>query len=138
MSRSISEIKTRLQERDVDLPFDFGKMQLVACLPYEDAVPYLKDEVAKEDFGEMTPDGDLRGWALGEIKWYLDFAFMKAENKRGLSAMRSVQKIREWVWLLDDEDLYREYVEAEYQPYGLPKLRLVRDSLEIDLEASHE
>jgi hypothetical protein len=48
------------------------------------------------------------------------FAWGKARDHRGISASRSVEKMRTWVWLLDDPE-----ITANYQNYGAPILRAI-------------
>jgi len=128
--RTTEEIISRLQGRETPV-IDFGAMQLAAALPYEDAEPYLREDVTQEEFEEVAPtEGPPSQWAKGQIESYLDFAIEKAENERGLSAMRSVQKMREWVWLLGDQEVYDAFEEADYNPYGLPKLAVVESYID--------
>lgn len=59
---------------------------------------------------------------------YLRFAFDKARDHRGLSAARSVVKMRAWLWFLElDVDRFDA---APYPQYGVPKLVVAADLLE--------
>lgn len=65
---------------------------------------------------------------------YLKFAFGKAENHRGLSASRSVDRIGEYLWLLGlDTDAFEA---AEYAQYGVPKLKVAADRLGVPFPES--
>lgn len=129
MSRSKSAILRRLRERSVDLPFDFGADVLIACLPYEEAEPYLDESTTREEFEEVGPQESIDEWARQSLEEYLPFARKKSESKRGLSCLRSVQKIREWLWLLGEDEVLLEFNSAEYAPYAEPKLDVVEEYL---------
>lgn len=65
---------------------------------------------------------------------YMNFAWDKIECKRGLSAMRSIDKLGEWLWLLSREDLHNLIRQSElYHPYGLPAVKRVCEELGIDM-----
>ncbi|MEV4271971.1 hypothetical protein [Micromonospora aurantiaca (nom. illeg.)] len=54
---------------------------------------------------------------------YLTFAIGKAVDHRGISACRSVDKLREYAWLLGRDDVVQAMEDAEYEQYGVPKLK---------------
>lgn len=105
--------------------FGFGHEVLVSCLDFEHAKPFLK--------ADMTADGwhPLLGRekVLTEMKRYLDFAWGKAEDHRGLSAGRSVVKLTTFAWVLGMDSLIKEIDAAPYAYYGCPKLRVVAMAL---------
>lgn len=106
----------------------FGTQQgdLLSFLPFEDAKPHLKEEyVAKVEAGEekWVPLTDPKK----EILEYLGFAFQKAEDQRGLSAIRSMCHFKAWIWL-EDEKFYNEIsvdMESEYEDYGMSILNKI-------------
>jgi hypothetical protein len=57
---------------------------------------------------------------------YMEFAWGKADDHRGLSAMRSVEKFKAWVWLLGNDKLV-EFCEDDdhYAYYGAPVLQRI-------------
>ena len=58
-----------------------------------------------------------------EMLAYLDFAWGKCADHRGLSASRSISKLRAWVWLLGDtESIEFLDIDSNYKPYGAPML----------------
>jgi len=59
-----------------------------------------------------------------ELLSYLNFAFGKAIEHRGISASRSVQKLTEWAWILGLDDLV-EFAQddSNYPNYGVPVLK---------------
>lgn len=63
-----------------------------------------------------------------KILEYLDFAYEKAEGKRGLSAERSMLHFKTWIWL-DDEKFYNEIIGMieDYTDYGIPTLNRISE-----------
>lgn len=60
---------------------------------------------------------------------YLDFAIGKIEDHRGISAERSVAKLREYAWLMGRDDVV-EAMDAEgYPQYGAPQVRAFAKTL---------
>ncbi len=55
---------------------------------------------------------------------YMSFAWEKANDKRGISANRSIDHFKGWLWLLGDEEGLR-YLKVNYAPYGKPGLAYV-------------
>ena len=58
------------------------------------------------------------------MKNYMSFAWDKANNKRGISANRSIDHFKGWLWLLGDEEGI-EYLKANYASYGKPGLTYI-------------
>lgn len=83
----------------------------------------LTDEfLNKPNAKEIWEEGRLktRQDVVDRMKNYLDFAWEKANDERGLSADRSIQHYIAWAWLIDDQ-LYNKLVhmyETEYREYG--------------------
>lgn len=118
--RTQEEILARFENAD-DF---FGTQQsdLVSYMEFENAKPHLKEDYVKQvEAGEKT-------WEIStdpkkEILSYLNFAYDKAEDQRGLSAGRSMLHFKTWIWL-DDENFYNEIIEMidDYTNYGIPTL----------------
>lgn len=61
---------------------------------------------------------------------YVEFAWEKANNFRGISANRSIAHYRAWLWLMgEDPDVI---MSAEYEHYGKEKLIQVCEFLGVD------
>ncbi|MBM0275136.1 hypothetical protein [Micromonospora tarensis] len=60
---------------------------------------------------------------------YLTFAIGKALDHRGISASRSVDKLSEYAWLLGRDDVVAAMDAAEYEQYGVPKLRAFAEGM---------
>lgn len=118
--RTQQEIKERF-EKNEDL-FGTQRSDLIEFMNLETAKLYLKgDYLAKVEAGEEI--WGAKSDARKEILDYLDFAYEKAENERGLSAARSLLHMKTWIWL-DDQVFYDEVIDLieDYTDYGLPAL----------------
>lgn len=75
----------------------------------------------------------------GEAIEYLKFAFDKALNHRGISAGRSVTKMREYAWLLDmDEAVAFADDGTNYPYYGVPVLKHMARAFGVPLPSEIE
>lgn len=117
--KSQDEIVARIEETK-EMPFNFTPDALLQTLDYEHAKPYLADGVTAEQWDASREETD----PLKLARAYIDFAWGKALDHRGLSAGRSVQKIGAWLWAANS-DLTDKYEATEYPMYGAPQLRLV-------------
>lgn len=121
LARTPEEILKRIElveERD---PLGWTRPVLIASLPYEHAKPWLKEGVTK---GDWEQEIDPKRAAID----YIDFAWEKALGERGISSNRSVDKLREWVWLSGDDALLVEFEGAPYPMYGRPKLVVLTEA----------
>ena len=94
---------------------------LVEFLPYNKAKKYLRSDVTKEMWEEAKEENTKEN-IKNNIKDYLPFAWEKANNRRGISASRSIHHIETWLWLLNDEEKEKTFKNIEYQHYGKEKL----------------
>ena len=119
--KSVEEIVAKIKSLDPTNDF-FGaeRNELVTALPFEDAQPWLVEHAKKADWLEATATDALVKSAASE---YLRFAIGKAENHRGLSASRSIDHFRGWVWLTASLELYEQFNETSYANYGAPQLK---------------
>ena len=109
-----------------DDPFSFKKEVAIRFLSLEDAKPYITEK-AFEEF----KNGDRVWKHITDIKEaaqdfldYMVFAWMKAVDGRGLSSIRSIDKLSTWMTILGREDV-AETLQREdlYAMYGRPALR---------------
>lgn len=93
----------------------------VCCpyLDYEHGKPWLNPEVAPGDWVQKPYDEAV---LLKEAAEYAVFAWGKAQDQRGLSASRSVDKLRAFAFMLGRDDVVAAMDAAEYAQYGAPKL----------------
>jgi len=129
--RTASEIVARIEEIKNRDMFGFSISGLIEQLPYANAKPYLKDGVTES---EWNSDREGVKSPIAQIAEYMPFAISKAEDHRGLSAGRSVDRMSSWVWLMGDEK-YNEIDWDNYQNYGAPILRQICEMVGIDWRA---
>jgi hypothetical protein len=109
--------------------FGFQRSDLIDDLPFENAKEYLKDGVTAEEW-----DGREKRTPEERIRDYMPFAWDKANGCRGLSAGRSVEHMKTWLWL-DSKDELSDKLETVYEFYGKPCLVLVCKEYGIDWKA---
>lgn len=122
--RTQDEIATRFEAIKPTDSLGFGRAALAEFMDYAHAKPFLQPEVTKAEWdGDATPL--TRESVLEVMRDYMTFAWDKALGERGISANRSVDKFREWVWILGDQENLDAFERAEYAPYGKPKLKVL-------------
>lgn len=128
IGRTPDEILRRIKDRENADFFGFETDNYISALPFEQAKPYLKEGVTEEEWGGLTPT-DLRAQMID----YLDFAFEKARNERGLSACRSIMHYVAWLWLTGDEEAEQLSESIQnYYDYGAPQLLDICKYLGVD------
>lgn len=121
-ARTQDEILTRIKEITPHDPLTWNRQLLIGFLDFEHAQPFLVEGTTPE---QWEHEADPRA----ELIDYLDFAWEKVLNKRGISASCSVDKIEQWLWLMGDDALLAEYLAAPYPEYGKPQLAVVTRAL---------
>jgi len=119
--------------------FDFRPEVLVNYLTFENAKPHLMKDYVKE------VEQGLKQWeqittiekCADDFLQYMAFAWGKAEDERGISASRSIQKLGMWLWIMNRDDL-RTIIEDDdlYNPYGAPALIEVCNQMGIEVPNS--
>ncbi len=127
MQRTQEQILNRIKEIEKNDFFGFQTSDLVQFLTFENAKPFLADFVAKGEWEQQTDPVKI-------IKDYMPFAWDKANNCRGLSAGRSVEHMKAWMWLDGKEELVKK-MDDLYQYYGKPCLHAVCVEYGIDWES---
>lgn len=117
MDRTTQEIIARIEAIKEHDWLGTEQSDLIDFLPYEDAKQYLKPEVTKEQWEARTVTPPLE-----QAKDYLTFAWDKANNCRGLSAGRSLNHLRAWLWLAGHDEIVDGHFN-DYTHYG--KFQLV-------------
>lgn len=108
---------------------DFLGFQAEVLLPYlsaDEVRPFCKPDTDLSDW-EAEPLTELD--VLAEMRKYMEFAWEKVENHRGISASRSVTKMEAWLWVLGRDDLLKIVAAAGHQNYGAPKLKVICEAL---------
>jgi len=67
------------------------------------------------------------------IRGYMEFAWDKANNRRGISAMRSLAHMSAWLWIDGKDELALSI--NEYNYYGKPQLVEICEVYGIDWKA---
>lgn len=115
--RTDEEILDRIARIKNDDFFGAQSNDLLVRLPFEKARPFLKADAKVEDWKQQPRD---RASLLKEMLDYMDFAWSKANNKRGLSASRTMDHYISWTWLLGDDEYFGDL--ATYEFYGKDNL----------------
>ena len=81
---------------------------------------------ADADLSDWKQEEITREGVIKKILEYLDFAFEKAIDHRGISASRSIKHMQAWLWLLEDNELL-DFAEtnSNYRNYGVPILKTI-------------
>ena len=109
------EILARYKDRATRDFFGFEVTEYLLALDFEHAKPFLKNEVT-----EWEPRYKSRQDVLNAMEEYASFAWNKANNRRGLSAGRSLAHYVAWLWLIGEHDLADSM--DDYTHYGKPQL----------------
>ncbi len=110
--------------RASDSFFGFTQQVLLSYLDFHLAAEFLKPDTTAKDWGDPLPLN--RDTVVASLRHYTEFAWDKALGHRGISASRSVEKIREWLFILGDSEAVA-YTEddSHYPQYGVPILLFV-------------
>lgn len=96
---------------------------LLPYLPVEKVKPFLKEDA---DLSEWKTVPLTEESVITEMRGYMEFAWGKAQDHRGISASRSVEKMSAWLWLLGDEETLSFAKDGDnYRNYGAPILKKI-------------
>lgn len=125
--RTQDEILARITEVGPSDWLGTQQSDLIECLDFEHAQPFLKDGVAAE---EWTGGAEALAKAKDRAKEYLPFAMGKADGHRGISASRAIDHFKAWAWLSGDEAFIAAAESDDYPNYGAPILKAVALALD--------
>jgi hypothetical protein len=117
--RTQDEIVKRFNERKSDDMFGFEIGEYLNALSHETALANGLTKMTKDEWGEsrLLSESGVRE----QMREYVDFAYEKINNERGISANRTVMHYIAWLWLVGEDELLawveREY-ETNYHGYG--------------------
>lgn len=116
--RTIDEIIIRCQESD-DF-FGFDQEVLLPFLPAEKAKPFLREDADLSQWKQHSLEAEV---VIDQMREYMEFAWEKVQDHRGLSAGRSISKMQAWLWLLEDDETF-DFAQksSNYPQYGAPIL----------------
>ena len=116
--RTDEKILARIEEIEGRDFFGFEQGDLIMRLPFEKAKTFLDVRATKEEWKVLPRDGD----SLRKVIFaYMPFAWSKANDKRGLSAARSISHFCAWTWLAGDDIITPAFNGTE-DGYGRTKL----------------
>ncbi len=108
-----------------DMGFGFHREVLVDYLSFENAKEFLNKEFLNDEDSEKKWKALplVREIVLAEASEYSRFGWGKIIDHRGISASRTVAKMRAWLFLLGDKEMMDICDdEGKYMPYGAPIL----------------
>ncbi|MES2942967.1 MAG: hypothetical protein V4772_08890 [Pseudomonadota bacterium] len=124
--KTTEEIKARIAAIADDDWMGTQQSDLIHYLPFDEAKNYLKDGVTVEQW-----DGRTITPPLDAVKDYLPFAWGKANDCRGLSASRSLDHLKAWLWLAGFDSIVAEHFQ-DYDYYGKFQLVLASELTGFD------
>lgn len=127
MARTDAEIVARINFLSPKDPFGFTIGDLIFRLPFAAAKPFLKPDAVESEWEVLSREPDF---ILKEMRDYLNFAWDKANNCRGLSAGRSIAHFQSWLWLYGEDKAADEL--EHYNYYGKPHLAAISEWLGVD------
>lgn len=123
LNRTSEEIAARLTtEPD---PMGWVAETLLPYCEFDAVRPYLVDGATETDWTDARADAAALESAA---RAYYEFALGKIADQRGISAERSVIKLREYAWLAGRDDVLAAMDAADYPEYGAPKVRVFADA----------
>jgi hypothetical protein len=118
-TRTQKEIVDRINDRKAADIFGFEWGEYLGYLDYDHAKPFIKEGTTAEEWA--APPACTKEALVEVMRDYMEFAWGKANDMRGISANRSVEHYIAWLWLAGEDDfgaeVEQEY-EDNYQHYG--------------------
>lgn len=108
--------------------FGFESDEYLSYLDDKHLRPLLNQEAAGGQIGQ--PLELNREKIVAKMRDYINFAWEKANDERGISASRSVLHYVAWTWLAGDREFSAEIERMgieDYAPYGKPILRRIEE-----------
>lgn len=132
--RSYEEILQRFKDKDDEDFFGNKREVLSNYIKFDDILPFVRQDYLEEfkSKKDVYAFVDTIEECTQDFLDYMNFAWGKAVNERGLSASRSIAKLSVWLWLVSRDDL-STLIESDnlYNPYGAPALVAVCEKLNI-------
>lgn len=122
--RSHQEIVERLKEIGPHDFFGFESSDLLVYLPWDKAKPFLKEDANESEWRTKYP---VFTAPLKAALEYMPFAWEKANGCRGLSAMRSLDHCKAWLWMAGYGGTLIKDLFDDYDNYGKGQLVFVSE-----------
>lgn len=114
--RSVNELKEKIKH-DLDDQIECVMIELCSGFhPLSDFVKECYKPEHADKVVELTKEN-----VIAEMQEYIDFAFEKAHDMRGISANRSMWKFQQWLWVLEDEEIDC----TDFYDYGIQNLERI-------------
>lgn len=115
--RTNKQILNRIKQIEKDDFFGFERNDLIMYLDQKHSKPFFKDGYDGSDWKPLSKN---KKDILKQMYDYMEFAWDKAKNCRGISASRSMSHYSAWIWMLGDEDVFGNL--QNYNYYGKDNL----------------
>jgi hypothetical protein len=117
--------------------FGFDVEVLVRFVSFETASPKLTEEArnaegAKDEWERERLPLD-ESVVKKDMAEYMEFAWDKASDHRGLSAHRSLEKMEAYLWILGDDELIEKLEDVSYANYGCPRLAAICEKYDLPI-----
>jgi hypothetical protein len=127
--RTQEEIVKKVKETEKEF-LSFAPEVLLYYLDYDHAKTcsrfHINPEITQEKWSNNFQVPLVKEKVLAEAEAYMAmYGWNKAEDHRGNSAGRTIDKMETWIWLLGEDDFLKEVKSAPYKYYGAPKLKLI-------------
>lgn len=135
--RTQKEILARIEEAKKRDPLGFEWKEYLECLTFDNLKRFLKKDIDEKELDQIK--AEYKPKTSDEIKKqaidYLEFAWNKCENERGISANRSIMHYQAWLWLMGEDDF--DDLMDDYDSYGRPQLKRIQKFLGIEDNPAH-
>ena len=127
--RTPSQILQRVEAIADDDWLGTQRNDLINALPFDEAKKFLKPEVTAEQWEARKCKPPMQ-----KVSEYLPFAWDKANGNRGISAGRSLDHMKAWLWLAGHDELLKQHFE-HYEHYGKFQLVIASELVGFDWRA---
>jgi len=120
--KTVAELKAKV-ESDAKDPIE--RTMIALCSNFHPLMIFVPDfykEEYKKDVVELTQKN-----IIIEMERYIDFAFEKTKNERGISANRSIWKYKQWLWALEDTEI----TDFDFEDYGTSLLTRIANKYNL-------
>jgi len=125
--RTQAEILERIEEiRKTDF-WGFEASDLIDHLDYKNAKPFLKEGV-KDSEWDADKQEDVKKVMIN----YMEFAWKKANDFRGISTSGSLSHFRAWLWIDGSDEALKIMPGGDYTFYGKNELCKICNYLGLD------
>ena len=119
--KTLKEIEDKIED---DLKNSVESMMISLSSGIHPLMYYVKKYLIEG----AEPDILNRENVIDKMQNYINFAYEKAYDQRGISASRSMWKFSQWLWVLDDDEMDCE----NYDNYGIGVLDQIVSKYGLD------